>query len=432
MTGGELPTSGHSYFGVVNSGEQAHAIIEASKLGLLPRVTRRLTDEERIRFVRAGAVFVWEEEEAGIRRWTDHIKWSPSRVSGAFLTYTEMPSKGPETLIKQSFSSVDPSGTKMHLIAYTNKMALSDGSLPSAAHDPLIQGMLARRSNAGRDPRQQPGPLLSPPISNSPISSSASSSYGSNPGKRRQYRGSHPALPPIYPVLSPPAASSSDSLTLPTPPPTTLPPMLLDPRQRPQSTSHDGDSRPRSASSAYEERPRTSSSEPRPNSSYDSLPRPSFPNPSFPYSLPAYNSASTCPSSSSTSSRALPSFFPTYGSQPIDSFPHYSNGQQPFDNSRYPLPPPISAPHHHHPFEGSLPPPRMAPANVSPLDSQSRELPPFPNLPPMLPNPRNHSPPHSYPNPHEESLQRQVDDGRGQSWRGMEDERQLSLLGRRL
>lgn len=30
----------------------------------------------RIRLVRPGAVFVWEEEEAGIRRWTDHIKWS--------------------------------------------------------------------------------------------------------------------------------------------------------------------------------------------------------------------------------------------------------------------------------------------------------------------------------------------------------------------
>ncbi|GJN90571.1 hypothetical protein Rhopal_003583-T1 [Rhodotorula paludigena] len=117
------PRSGHSYFGIVGSAQEAQAILEACKLGILPRVTRRLTDEERLRFVRAGAVFVWEEEEAGIRRWTDHIKWSPSRVSGAFLTYTEVPAKEDDTLIKQSFSSVDASGTKMHLIAYTSKAA---------------------------------------------------------------------------------------------------------------------------------------------------------------------------------------------------------------------------------------------------------------------------------------------------------------------
>ena len=37
----------------------------------------------RLRFVRAGAVFVWEEEEAGIRRWTDHIKWSRASFSSS-------------------------------------------------------------------------------------------------------------------------------------------------------------------------------------------------------------------------------------------------------------------------------------------------------------------------------------------------------------
>lgn len=34
----------------------------------------------RVRFVRAGAVFVWEEEEASIRRWTDHLKWSGASI----------------------------------------------------------------------------------------------------------------------------------------------------------------------------------------------------------------------------------------------------------------------------------------------------------------------------------------------------------------
>ena len=30
----------------------------------------------RLNYVKPGAVFVWEEEEAGIRRWTDHIRYS--------------------------------------------------------------------------------------------------------------------------------------------------------------------------------------------------------------------------------------------------------------------------------------------------------------------------------------------------------------------
>ncbi|BGP16392.1 Gluconate transport-inducing protein [Rhodosporidiobolus nylandii] len=160
---GELPRSGHSYFGVVSSAQEAHAILEASKLGLLPRITRRLTDDERLRFVQPGAVFVWEEEEAGIRRWTDHIKWSPSRVSGAFLTYTEVPSRGEGSLIKQSFSTVDSNGTKMHLIAYTSKASFHSNTLPTASRDPLIQRMLSQRAS-GRDPREQPdGPTAPAP-----------------------------------------------------------------------------------------------------------------------------------------------------------------------------------------------------------------------------------------------------------------------------
>ncbi|GAA5984235.1 hypothetical protein JCM10908_006103 [Rhodotorula pacifica] len=158
----DMTRAGHSYFGVVSSAQEAHAILEASKLGLLPRVTRRLTDEERTRFVRAGAVFVWEEEEAGIRRWTDHIKWSPSRVSGAFLTYTEVPNRGDDGLIKQSFSAADANGSKMHLIAYTSKAAFAGGSLPLASRDPLVQHMLAQRTRSGQDPRAPPDVAMYP------------------------------------------------------------------------------------------------------------------------------------------------------------------------------------------------------------------------------------------------------------------------------
>ncbi|GAA5875944.1 hypothetical protein JCM3774_005825 [Rhodotorula dairenensis] len=199
----DMTRAGHSYFGVVSSAQEAHAILEASKLGLLPRVTRRLTDEERTRFVRAGAVFVWEEEEAGIRRWTDHIKWSPSRVSGAFLTYTEVPNRGEDGLIKQSFSATDANGSKMHLIAYTSKAAFAGGSLPLASRDPLVQHMLSQRTRGGQDPRANPATLPQPTTSGqgsssgrSPTPSSSSHTYDSSRSHSNSLSTQASSIPP--------------------------------------------------------------------------------------------------------------------------------------------------------------------------------------------------------------------------------------------
>ncbi|CAP72744.1 uncharacterized protein PODANS_2_1730, partial [Podospora anserina S mat+] len=64
----------------------------ACRLGLLPRVQRRLSEKERQQ-IRSGSVYVWDEREAGMRRWTDGKSWSASRVSGSFLTYREMEGK---------------------------------------------------------------------------------------------------------------------------------------------------------------------------------------------------------------------------------------------------------------------------------------------------------------------------------------------------
>jgi hypothetical protein len=40
--------------------------------------------------VASGAVFVFSVEESGIKRWTDGLLWSPSRIVGNFLVYKEM------------------------------------------------------------------------------------------------------------------------------------------------------------------------------------------------------------------------------------------------------------------------------------------------------------------------------------------------------
>ncbi|KAJ1941278.1 Gluconate transport-inducing protein, partial [Kickxella alabastrina] len=77
-----------TYYGFVSTSEDALALFEACRLGYKQRVPRRLSDDERAA-IRSGSVFVWEETESGMKRWTDGRSWSPSRVQGCFLTYHE-------------------------------------------------------------------------------------------------------------------------------------------------------------------------------------------------------------------------------------------------------------------------------------------------------------------------------------------------------
>ncbi|KIY44587.1 hypothetical protein FISHEDRAFT_67466 [Fistulina hepatica ATCC 64428] len=120
----------------------AQIIFHAVNLNILPMVNRRLDTEER-RCIAPGSVYVWEERHPnvdstglGIERWTDSIRWGPSRVRDEFLFYHEkdmdqydadVMTETPQTptrfpsLIKQTYSVfVDTSRgrRKWHLIAY--------------------------------------------------------------------------------------------------------------------------------------------------------------------------------------------------------------------------------------------------------------------------------------------------------------------------
>ncbi|KAI1001803.1 hypothetical protein K3495_g6401 [Podosphaera aphanis] len=154
-----------TYRGYVRTPADAIKLFEACRLGVLPRVQRRLSEKER-QSIKSGSVFVWDEREAGMRRWTDGKSWSASRVSGSFLTYREMEGKrGGQTLsprpkprqvaitvpegcqvsddeidheepdgyrykvnglIKQSFSIKTLNGQHLHLISYYSRPAPSN------------------------------------------------------------------------------------------------------------------------------------------------------------------------------------------------------------------------------------------------------------------------------------------------------------------
>ncbi|GJJ72246.1 Gti1/Pac2 family transcription factor [Entomortierella parvispora] len=118
----------------------------ACRIGLVSRVHRRLSDIER-QSVRSGSVYCFDEREAGMRRWTDGKSWSPSRVTGSFLTYRELDdSQGnhtgknvyrPDGLLKQSFSITTSDNQKLHLISYyTNMDVRSERLRNTPSQDP--------------------------------------------------------------------------------------------------------------------------------------------------------------------------------------------------------------------------------------------------------------------------------------------------------
>jgi hypothetical protein len=91
----------------------------------------------------SGSIFIWDEREACMRRWTDGRAWSASRVLGNFLTYKELktkrrpPKSQPDKkysykengLMKQSFSIVTTTNQRLHLISYYKKQDILSGRL---------------------------------------------------------------------------------------------------------------------------------------------------------------------------------------------------------------------------------------------------------------------------------------------------------------
>ena len=78
-----------TFYGLIESTMDALRIVELCRQGKLGRVSRRLHDKER-KLIRSGSVFVFDELESGIKRWTDGRIWSPSRILGNFLIYREL------------------------------------------------------------------------------------------------------------------------------------------------------------------------------------------------------------------------------------------------------------------------------------------------------------------------------------------------------
>ncbi|KAJ4303295.1 Gluconate transport-inducing protein [Kalmusia sp. IMI 367209] len=230
-----------TYHGHVRTPNDAILLFEACRIGLLPRVQRRLSEKERQQ-IKSGSVFVWDEREAGMRRWTDGKSWSASRVSGSFLTYREMEGKRggsnlnqpapkrasgkspdgsatgdsegegpdgyrykPDGLMKQSFSITTSSGQHLHLISYysrSNSVPLQQPSTDNTLRHIRPPKNMYPESTVNET---QPvaavtrGPLPGSPYASSPHPHSMPTSPYSRPGQPQQ-----PVYVPVYHPPTPP------------------------------------------------------------------------------------------------------------------------------------------------------------------------------------------------------------------------------------
>ena len=236
-----------TYNGHVRTPADAILLFEACRLGLLPRVQRRLSEKER-QSIKSGSVFVWDEREAGMRRWTDGKSWSASRVSGSFLTYREMEGKRcgnsfappvpglragktpdstrgsdsdlelagagedsqdgyrykPDGLMKQSFSITTSAGNHLHLISYYSRSHQNSQGLQTPTSDPALRQI---RPTKGMYPESTVHESNIPAVTRAPM---VSASYSTVP-QMAGYARSGPTYPqqaynwaPAPPIPPPP------------------------------------------------------------------------------------------------------------------------------------------------------------------------------------------------------------------------------------
>ncbi|KAJ4367014.1 Gluconate transport-inducing protein required for gluconate-H+ symport [Neocucurbitaria cava] len=76
--------------GFLDTTKDAMTVVEASLQGRLNHISRRPHDKERAEMLTSGTVLVYEENASGIKRWTDAVHWSPSRVMNNCLIYRQL------------------------------------------------------------------------------------------------------------------------------------------------------------------------------------------------------------------------------------------------------------------------------------------------------------------------------------------------------
>ncbi|KAG4438780.1 hypothetical protein IFR05_005757 [Cadophora sp. M221] len=176
-----------TYQGHVRTREDAILLFEACQLDVLPKILRRLSRKERKALIAPGAVFVWDEVEAGIQRWTDGRLWGSIAVSETFIIRREMERKvrrtsvvdgsdalgaegetnrrgsDPDTpmdeeatdgyiyktngLVRRSMT-ISTSGRQLHLVTYHDPSCAYSPELPTPTSDHFLKHLIEEKIGA--------------------------------------------------------------------------------------------------------------------------------------------------------------------------------------------------------------------------------------------------------------------------------------------
>lgn len=112
-----------TFYGYIGNTLDALIVIQNVLDGILEPVSRRTRERERPHLIVSGNVFVFIEEVCGVKRWTDGLSWSPSRVLGRFLAYRKLDESfaprrrnkknaGPQSLVRRAVKKPARPGLK--------------------------------------------------------------------------------------------------------------------------------------------------------------------------------------------------------------------------------------------------------------------------------------------------------------------------------
>jgi hypothetical protein len=87
---GEAKPVAPTFTGFVKTSMDGLILFQACLSGKLDFIAQRPGDKDRGDLIRSGNVFVYERDASGIKRWSDGVAWSPSRILGNFLVYREL------------------------------------------------------------------------------------------------------------------------------------------------------------------------------------------------------------------------------------------------------------------------------------------------------------------------------------------------------
>ncbi|KAG8743891.1 hypothetical protein FRC10_011181 [Ceratobasidium sp. 414] len=229
----------------VRDARDAQIMFEACRLGILKPVSRRLNDSERAMFIKSGSVFVWHEadDDIGLKRWTDGLMWSCSRMREPFLFYEEktlgdqadamrsrrdlvgtkhakeLPSTG--MLVKQTYSAIvtlpgsppDAKRRKWHITCYFTHDDFP--RLPTLAMDPVSSASLvAGRAAYGYSPQLLSSIKIPPGVyrsGKSRQSARSNADFGSTDGTSSHRTSPSPTSSPISPNTPTTTRTSSRS-----------------------------------------------------------------------------------------------------------------------------------------------------------------------------------------------------------------------------